>query len=185
MSQIPKLDRRRPASQVTAPYEDGGLFKGGVIQATLALVPVFGTSSRGDATVRGFVDKSREVTVIFAGRRRPHFEALYTQLRYLFAQANYTASVRNLPPPDVNSIRLQVQCEGSWRAHIEQLEQGQSKRYMQFLAARWGFRDSKGKTLTFGTGPIVAKDTSQDGASGIKMQSAPSGFGSDWTSPDS
>ena len=67
LPKIPRLDRRTE-NPVAPEVEDGGLFKGGVVQVQLALVPVFETTSRGDCSVRAFNAQGADVTVISAGR---------------------------------------------------------------------------------------------------------------------
>ncbi|WP_421686924.1 hypothetical protein [Tritonibacter scottomollicae] len=152
---IPRIDRRARGA-VAPEYEDSGLFKGGVIQVQLALVPVFGTTSRGDCSARGFNADGTEVTVVFAGRRRPHFQALYTQLRYMYAQAQHKDALLGVKMRDINSIQLPVQCEGSWRAQRQQDEQGQEQRSLHFMVARWAFQAHDGQTLKFGTAPLLS-----------------------------
>ena len=153
---VPPIDRRKKGP-VSPEYEDSGLFKGGVIQVQLALVPVFGTTSRGDCTARGFNADGKEVSVVFAGRRRPHFQALYTQLRYMYAQAQQRDLERKVAMRDVNSIQLPVQCEGSWRAISETDAEGQVHQHLQFMAARWAFQAHDGQTLKYGTAPLLPK----------------------------
>lgn len=138
-------------------YEDSGLFRGGVVQVRLALVPVFDTTSRGDCVVRGFNANGKDVSVIVAGRRRPHFESLYNQLRYMYAQAHYADHMRGVTMRDVNSIQLPVQCEGSWRARVKLNEHGVETGSVQFLLARWAFNTHDGKTLRFGTAARLPK----------------------------
>lgn len=150
LPEIPRIDRRA-VTAVSPEYEDGGLFKGGVVQVKLVLVPVFETTSRGDCSVRGFSAEGKDVTVIVAGRRRPHFQSLYDQLRYMYAQAHYQDSMRGIRMRNVNSIQLPVQCEGTWRARMTLDEHGRETRDIQFMMARWAFQRHDGQTLTFGT----------------------------------
>ncbi|TNJ43377.1 hypothetical protein [Phaeobacter sp. B1627] len=156
---LPKIPRieRRARGKITPEYEDSGLFKGGIVQVQLALVPVFGATSRGDCTARAFNAEGTDVTVIFAGRRRPHFQPLYSQLRYMYAQAQQADALRGAKMRDVNSIQLPVQCEGAWRARIERDERGQETRSMQFMVARWGFQGHDGRTLNYGTAARLPK----------------------------
>ncbi|MCG7624025.1 hypothetical protein [Epibacterium sp. Ofav1-8] len=164
---------RRAQTPVSPEYEDSGLFKGGVIQVQLALVPVFGTTSRGDCTTRGFNADGCEVSVVFAGRRRPHFEAIYNQLRYMYAQAHHMDAIRGVKMRDVNDIQLQVQCEGAWRARMLVDENGQERRSLQFMLARWAFQAHDGQTLRFGTAPLIA----QRPKAAPKDQGETAGFG--------
>jgi len=174
---MPRIDRRAQ-TPVSPDYEDSGLFKGGVIQVQLALVPVFGTTSRGDCTARGFNADGIEVTAVFAGRRRPHFEAIYNQLRYMYAQAHHMDAIRGVKMRDVNDIQLPVHCEGSWRARMEVDDQGRESRRLQFMLARWAFQAHDGQTLRFGTAPRVSKEAKARATSLDKPDTA--GFGGSW-----
>ncbi len=173
LPEIPRIDRRAVTS-VSPEYEDSGLFKGGIVQVKLALVPVFETSSRGDCTVRGFSAEGKDVTVIVAGRRRPHFQSLYDQLRYMYAQAHYQDNIRGLRMRNVNSIQLPVQCEGTWRARMTLDEHGRETRSIQFMMARWAFQRHDGQTLTFGTAArLPKKDASPKRGEGVKSTNWP------------
>ncbi len=156
LPKIPRLDRRTE-NPVAPEVEDGGLFKGGVVQVQLALVPVFETTSRGDCSVRAFNAQGADVTVIFAGRRRQNFQPLYDQLRYMYAQAHYADAMRGIKMRDVNSIQLAVQCEGAWRARVTLDEYGRETRSVHFMVARWAFQAHDGQTLTYGAPPILQK----------------------------
>ncbi|GAB5431483.1 MAG: hypothetical protein EpisKO_08530 [Epibacterium sp.] len=164
---VPRINRRR-SGPVTPEYEDSGLFKGGIIQVRLALVPVFGTTSRGDCTARGFNAAGTEVTAVFAGRRRPHFQAIYTQLRYMYAQAQQRDLLQGGKMRDVNDIQLPVQCEGAWRAVTTTDAHGVAHKNLQFMLARWAFQAHDGQTLKFGTAPVVAKTKISQGTSPAK-----------------
>lgn len=150
MSDTPKLDRRRSRFEVTPEIEDRGLFKRGLTQVAVMLVPVISKTPRGDVAVRGYVNDGEEITVLFAGRRIPDFAPLHEELRRLLIEANYSASKLRKDPPAVNSIRVPAQIEGAWRLRFERSSTGEDIRVLQFLAARWGFRDRNGETVTSG-----------------------------------
>ncbi|NIZ12800.1 hypothetical protein [Phaeobacter sp. HF9A] len=161
----PKLDRRA-RHKVSPEYEDSGLFKGGLIQVQLAMVPVFGTTSRGDCTVQALNAEGGKVTAVFAGRRRPHFQALYSQLRYMFAQAQAADSRRGVEMRPITDIQLPVQCEGAWRAVTSCDETGQERRHLQLLLARWAFVTDDGRTLHYGVAPRRPSVSDTAGAQG-------------------
>ncbi|OIQ29164.1 MAG: hypothetical protein BM562_11395 [Alphaproteobacteria bacterium MedPE-SWcel] len=150
MTDTPKQDRRRSRFQVTPESEDRGLFKRGVTQIAATLVPAFSKTPRGDIAVRAFVGDGEEITVIFAGRRIQQFGPLHEELRRLLTEANYSAARSRKDPPAVNSIQLGAQIEGAWRVRFERSTTGDDIRVLQFLAARWGFTDRNGKTITSG-----------------------------------
>ena len=58
---------RRPAHEVTASYEDAGLFKTAICQLMLELIPQMRRNDRQDLIVRGFVDRKTEIDVFSRG----------------------------------------------------------------------------------------------------------------------
>ncbi|MCG7628739.1 hypothetical protein MHM88_13100 [Epibacterium sp. MM17-32] len=164
MSDTNKTDRRRSRFEVTPETEDRGLFKRGLTQVALTLVPVIGKTARGDISVRGYVSESEEISVIFAGRRIKEFGPLHEELRRLLTEANYSAQRRRKDPPPVNSIRLPAQIEGAWRVRFERSNTGEDIRVLQFLAARWGFLDRNGETITSGKQALYGNRSSDAGA---------------------
>lgn len=150
-------DRRREPYEITDASEDRGLFKRGIVQLPMNLVPVVSTTGRGDLTVRGFVEGNVSVTVLFAGRRVSETGSIKSELGYLLAQANQSAGKAGRAPPSVNTVRLPIQMEGSWRLRFERLESGDELRHIQFVAARWAFVDRYGKTITAGKTAIGAR----------------------------
>ncbi len=183
---LPKVPRieRRTRGKITPEYEDGGLFKSGIVHVQLALVPVFGATSRGDCCVRGFTAEGVEVMAVFAGRRRPQFQPIYSQLRSMYRQAQQVDAQRGQEMRDINSIQLPVQGEGAWRAVTERDEKGDARRIMHFLLARWGFQAQDGRTLTFGTAPqMPERDRPAARPAGAAVASnAYSAIGAGWTS---
>lgn len=150
MSDKPSADRRRSRFEVTPEIEDRGLFKRGLTQVAVTLVPVISKTPRGDIAVRGYVNDGEEITVIFAGRQIPDFAPLHEELRRLLTEANYSAAKRRKDPPAINTIQVPAQIEGAWRLRFERSHTGEDLRVLQFLAARWGFRDRNGETITSG-----------------------------------
>ena len=150
MSHTPRQDRRVSRFHVTPESEDAGLFKNGMTQVDLVLVPIFGKTARGDITVRGYVDDTKEVSVVFAGRRKSDFSGLKQELRLMLTQANFSAAQRREDPPPLKTIRLPVQIEGSWRQRFERDASGDERRTLQFLAARWAYLDRTGASVTTG-----------------------------------
>ena len=157
MSDTSKHDRRRSRFEVTPETEDRGLFKRGLTQVAVALVPVISKTPRGDVCVRGYVEKGEEITVIFAGRRVAEFASMHEELRRLLTEANYSAQRLKKDPPPINSIQLPAQIEGAWRLRFERSSTGEDIRVLQFLAARWGFRDRNGETVTNGKQALYGK----------------------------
>jgi len=54
---------RLPQRDLTPEYEDAGLFKHGVCQVQVELVPVVEQNSRGDINIKGFVKDDLEISV--------------------------------------------------------------------------------------------------------------------------
>jgi len=62
---------RLPQRDLTPEYEDAGLFKHGVCQVQVELVPVVEQNSRGDINIKGFVKDDLEISVTpYASRYR-------------------------------------------------------------------------------------------------------------------
>ncbi|KUP93329.1 hypothetical protein [Tritonibacter horizontis] len=181
LPEIPKIERRA-SDNITPEQEDAGLFKGGLISVQLALVPVFAVTSRGDCSVRAFNAEGNAVMVLFAGRRRAHFQPVYSQLRYMYLQAEHFDAARGREMRNINSIQLSVQCEGTWRAVIETEEDGTEQRVMNFLLARWAFKGHDGSTLSFGTAPRLPKKPAGPKRPVITPEHAYAAVGAGWSS---
>jgi len=164
MSETPKTDRRRSRFDVTPETEDRGLFQRGLTQVAVALVPVISKTTRGDLSVRGYVNENEEITVVIAGRRIKEFGPLHEELRRRLTEANYSAQRQRKDPPAVNTIRVPAQIEGAWRVRFERSNTGEDIRVLQFLAARWGFLDRNGETITSGKQALYGNRSSDAGA---------------------
>lgn len=146
-------NRRAPATEITPQKEDSGLFKKGIVQFSMELVPYKARTSRGDLVIKGFFKQDTQVDVIFAGRRATETAPLELCLERQFSQAVRMAIRGNTGSPDVDRIRLPVQVEGSWRPHFLRDLSGWESRSYQFLVAQWSFTDEAGKSVEFGELP--------------------------------
>lgn len=146
-------DRRKDAREVTPQYEDSGIFKNPPKQLNVELVPKFGTNSRNDVMIKGFIDADTAVDVVFAGRRKAHVEDLVNRLRALWTRANRNPA-RADRPPEIDEVRLPVRIEGSWRPRFERDDQGWQTRTHQLFAARWLITGEDGEIKTYGEVPI-------------------------------
>ena len=154
--------RRRPASEVTPEYEDSGLFKNKVGQISVELVPQMMRNGRNDLVVRGFVNRTIEIEVAFAGRRVKEVGPLEARLRALLPRAVKTAAATGGPDPDIDYIRLPVLIEGAWRPRFKRDQTGWETRSYYLFAARWSVLDDEGNTVSFGSPPIVVAQQYQD-----------------------
>ena len=148
-------NRRRQPSEITPEIEDTGLFTTEVGEFAIELVPQISRSSRNDLIVRGFVKKNIAISVVFAGRRTKEAPPVEARLKTLLSQASRAAAVSKKPAPDLDSIRLPIRVEGSWRPRFERDESGWEKRSYQLLASRWGFIDHDGMTSLGGKPPTA------------------------------
>ncbi|MEP2640520.1 hypothetical protein [Roseobacter sp.] len=147
--------RRKPASEITPDYEDAGLFKNKVGQLQVELVPQMTRNSRKDLVVRGFVNRTIEIEVAFAGRRVKEVGPLETRLRTLRSQAAREAGAPDGPGLDVDLARLPVLIEGAWRPRFKRDQTGWETRSYYLFAARWSILDAQGNSLSFGVPPMI------------------------------
>lgn len=147
-------NRRSAPNEITHTSEDRGLFKQKLGQFRVALVPHIKRSSRGDLVIRGYLNDSREVFVIFAGRRARDALVIENRVKALFVRANQAAVKAGIAPPEVNQIRLPVRVEGSWRSRFQRDVSGWDHKSFQLLASRWAFVDGEGMTNLGGRPPV-------------------------------
>lgn len=147
-------NRRTPSREITPRTEDLGLFKKELGQFWVALVPHIKRSSRGDLVIRGYLNGTSEVFVIFAGRRTKQALPIEARLKALFAKATSAAVKSNSAAPLVNRIRLPVHIEGAWRPRFQADDSGWDQRSFQLLASRWAFADVEGITNLGGQPPF-------------------------------
>lgn len=146
--------RRRPASEVTPEYEDSGLFKNKVGQLSVELVPQMTRNDRKDLVVRGFVNRTIEIEVAFAGRRVKEVGPLEARLRSVRRNAIQAAAAQGMPEPDTDHMRLPVLIEGAWRPRFKRDQTGWETRSYYLFAARWSILDEAGNTVSFGVRPM-------------------------------
>lgn len=146
-------DRRKPAHQVTPDYEDSGIFRTPPTQLLVELVPKFGTNSRLDVMIKGFVQSDIPIDVVFPGRRKAHLEPLVQSLHALWTKANRKVG-KNEQAPEIDEVRLPVRIEGSWRPRFQRDDQGWQTRTHQLYAARWVIPHAGGEARTYGEAPI-------------------------------
>jgi hypothetical protein len=147
-------NRRSPTQNITPKSEDTGLFKKDLGQFAVALVPHMKRSSRGDLVIRGYLNGTSEVYVIFAGRRAKEAVPVENRLKAMFVKATEEALKARKMPPEVNKIRLPVNVEGAWRSRFQRDVSGWDHRSFQFLASRWAFLDADGVTNLGGRPPF-------------------------------
>ncbi|AZV79636.1 hypothetical protein EBB79_18340 [Parasedimentitalea marina] len=146
-------NRRAPVSAITPAKEDTGLYKKGVVQFDMELVPHKARSSRGDLVIKGFFQSETQVDVIFAGRRATETAPLELCLERVFSTSVRMAR-RNQTQINIDSIRFPVRVEGSWRPHFLRDMSGWETRSYQFLVAQWSFTDETGTQVEFGELPV-------------------------------
>ena len=144
-------DRRKPAHMVTPQGEDEGIFRAGVVRLTVRVVPVFGRNTRGDLMIKGYVGPDSAIDVVFPGRRRRDACPLEQRLKAEWQRIAQAARARGREP-DIETMRLPVMVEGSWRPRFRRDDQGWQTRDHQLYAARWAFVDESGQSVTYGEG---------------------------------
>ncbi|WP_278922869.1 MULTISPECIES: hypothetical protein [Pseudophaeobacter] len=148
-------NRRSALKDITPKVEDRGLFKKDLGQFRVALVPHIKRSSRGDLVIRGYLNGTAEVFVIFAGRRTKEALGIESRLKTMYARLNHAAAKSGTEPPQINSVRLGIRVEGSWRPRFQRDTSGWEHRSYQLLAARWAYADLDGMTNLGGRSPFT------------------------------
>ena len=146
---------RKPVSEITPEYEDAGLFKNELCQVIVELVPQMSRTGRGDLRVRGFVNGTLEIEVLFAGRRASELNPLESRLRCQLAKTRRSAASANQPTPAIDTIRYPVRIEGAWRPKFRRDPAGWETRSYHLVAARWAMVDVNGDSVSFGMPPAV------------------------------
>ncbi|WP_206040794.1 hypothetical protein [Roseobacter ponti] len=139
--------RRRPAHEITAEYEDAGLFRNALCDVIVRLTPQMRRNDRGDLVVRGFVDEKYEIDVLFAGRRTRDAIPLERRLRSLIAEARRLTPGQEVSP---DSVRLPVRVEGAWRKRLQRDASGWETGTHHLVAARWAMEAQTGSAMQFG-----------------------------------
>lgn len=147
---------RKPVDEVTAAFEDAGLFRTAICQMLLELIPQMRRNERDDLIIRAFVDRKIEIDVFFAGRRRAETGPLEVQLKALMQHARKKAAGLDHPPPEPDKVRLPVRVEGAWRRSLKRDDSGWETGSYHFVVARWSLLDKDGNTVSFGEAPAVA-----------------------------
>ena len=142
-------DRRRVREQVSRALEDGGIFKTQVGQFDIELVPQLAFNNRQDLLIKGFIDGTGAIDVVFAGQRTALAKPIRIKLEWLWARANILGRQTN-HKPTTDEVRLGLRIEGAWRARFKRDDQGWETRDHQLYAARWTLVDEEGTAVTFG-----------------------------------
>lgn len=150
---------RKSSGEVTAAYEDAGLFKTAICQLMLELLPLTRRNDRDDLIVRALVDRKIEIDVFFAGRRTAETGPMEKQLKAMMQHARKKASDTDRPPPDPTKIRLPVRVEGAWRRSLQRDDSGWVTGSYHFVVARWSLLDKDGNTVSFGEPPASTHST--------------------------
>lgn len=143
------FERRKPLSEITPEYEDGGIFKNDLVQLKVELVPLTARNSRNDLIVKGFVDETSAIDVVFPGRRTIQAKPILALLQAKLTHSRKLADRANAAL-DVDKIRYPVMIEGAWRPRFKRDDNGWETRQHQLFVARWILQDSNGKAITFG-----------------------------------
>jgi hypothetical protein len=146
---------RKPADKIGDTYEDAGLFKTGICQVMIELIPLMHRNERGDLIVRGFIDRKTEIDIFFAGRRVFEVGPLVKHLRSMLETARQAATSAGEKQPKIENVRLPVRIEGAWRRSTQRDESGWETGTYQFVAARWSLLDVNGNTVSYGYPPEV------------------------------
>lgn len=146
---------RKPAHKIDDTYEDTGLFKNGICQVMIELIPLMHRNERGDLIVRGFVDRKTEIDIFFAGRRVFEVGPLVKHLRSMLETARLAAISTGDKQPKIEHVRLPVRIEGAWRRSTQRDDSGWETSTYQFVAARWSLLDVNGNTVSYGYPPDV------------------------------
>ena len=143
------LERRKPPNEVTPAYEDGGIFKNGLVQLNVEFIPLSTHNSRRDLVIKGFVDGDSPIEVVFAGRRKIQAKPLMALLQAKLAHARKQAT-KTGATLDIETVRYPAQIEGSWRPRFRRDNQGWETRHHQLYPSRWILKDPNGKQIAFG-----------------------------------
>lgn len=144
---------RRDPKQVSPIEEDAGLFKTDLCTVSIALVPVYYSNRRKDIIIRGFVKSDLRADVAFAGRRVREAKPLIEELTKMKTAAFKAAVQRQLPVPELDTLRLHADVDGTWRRRFLEDEDGWEKRVYQLNAACCSVTLPNGLKLTVGMAP--------------------------------
>lgn len=148
-------DRRKPKSQVSPFEEDRGIFKSMAGQLVVELVPLFARTSRDDIMVKGYIDGTIAIDVVFAGRRAKMAQPVVDRLRSLWTSANASAAAQG-KIAEADDVRIRMRIEGAWRPRFEVDDQGWQTRQHQLYAARWTVASKTGEPTVYGE-PVAAR----------------------------
>ena len=143
------LERRKPPNEVTPAYEDGGIYKNGLVQLNVEFVPLSSHSSRHDLVIKAFVDGDSPIEVVFAGRRKIQAKPLMALLQAKLAHARKAAAKKGAAV-EIDQVRYPARIEGSWRPRFRRDDQGWETRHHQLFPARWILKDQNGNPISFG-----------------------------------
>lgn len=152
---------RQPGGGVSPEQEDRALFRtyGGPIE--IELVPKTSRTTSGDFLVQAFFDHTREISVIFPGRRAREIGPLEAHLRWIDSRARRAAVAARRPSPNPELIRLPVKIKGAWRQQFWRDAEDNENGIYQLVAARWAFTDQTGTLVQFGEAPAYDMTTRQ------------------------
>lgn len=146
---------RKTNHEVTAAYEDAGLFKTAICQLMVELIPQMRRNDRQDLVIRGFVDRKTEIDFFFAGRRAAEVRPLELQIKTLMSQSRKKAVEEGAKAPDVDKVRLPLRVEGAWRRALQRDDTGWETGSYHFVVARWSLLDRDGNVVSFGEAPVT------------------------------
>ena len=144
---------RRERTQLTADYEDGGLFKADILQVEVQLTPAMYRNSRHDLIVRAYNAAGQSFEIIFAGRRSVMAAPLIANLEALKASFERQPKGKRLGQVDIDALRVPITVEGAWRRRFWTDDNGWQSRENQLVAARWSVMGPAEKVVTFGVSP--------------------------------
>ena len=145
---------RNIKSNVTADYEDRGLFKTSPSRLEVSLVPKIWNNNRDDILIRGLVFDEIEVEVLFAGRRRDAAAPLVEHIRTIWSKANHNQPA-GAAPVEIDDVRYPVLISGSWRVRFEMDKSDWQTRHYQLVVAHWSPANSDEDGAIVGEPPLI------------------------------
>ncbi|MEL7165678.1 MAG: hypothetical protein AAFY52_02160 [Pseudomonadota bacterium] len=145
------IDRRKTTFPTTDALEDATLFGEPLQNVVVALTPELRRTSRGDVVIVARVGTTREVPVIFAGRRAKLAHKLHRQLNRLALVGGQTGEA-------AARVELPVLVQGVWHAHTHRNEEGWEHKTYRLMAATWAVYEGDKPGVFEGEWPLNQHD---------------------------
>ncbi|WP_425039060.1 hypothetical protein [Primorskyibacter sp. S187A] len=134
--------------------EDIGIFKAPMTDVSVTVTPARARNNRGDVLLKGFVNGTSGMEVLFAGRRRAIAEPLVAHLNRRWAQMRRAAGSDKMDRIETSSVRIPIQVLGCWRTRFETEEDGWRSKIHQLVVAQWSLTTPDGQRVTHGEAPL-------------------------------